>query len=72
MCLKLTSILKALFKQKHALCVLHLDYPYNLSPRLCISRTNSNFNEKKNRESRFISTENHGGLKQYLYTLLAF
>lgn len=50
MCLKLTSILKALFKQKHALCVLHLDYPYNLSPRLCISRTNSNFNEKKKKK----------------------
>lgn len=28
------SILKALFKQKQTLCVLHLDYPYNWSQAL--------------------------------------
>lgn len=44
--------------------VLHPDYPCNLSPRLYISTTNSNFKGKKNkRESGFISIKNIRGLK---------
>lgn len=63
-------ILKALFIQD-MLYVLHQDYLYNLSLRLYISITNRNFKEKK-RAWTFITIENIGDLKQYIYIISCF